>query len=52
MQQSYDSHIDRTGASARSYQRPGDLRQHAPLAIDAAWIGAGSERDKPVAQKL
>ena len=38
-----------TCASARSCERRGLLRQHAPLAIDAAWIGAGPERDKPVA---
>ena len=51
MQQSYNSHIDCTGASARSYQRPGVFRQQAPLAIYAVWSGANPEHDKPVIQK-
>ena len=45
-------HIDQNRASAQSYPRPDALRQNAPLATDAAWIGAGPERDKPVAEKL
>ena len=43
---------DRIRASAQLCPRPSALRQHAPLATDAAWIGAGPERDKPVAEKL
>lgn len=42
---------DRTGATARSYLRPGVLRQHAALTIDAVWIGGGRESDNPNAQK-
>ena len=44
--------IDQTRASAQSYPRPNALRQNAPLATDATWIGAGPERYKPVAEKL
>ncbi len=46
------SHIDRTGASARSYPRPSVLRQHALVATDVAWIGAGPIRGKHDALKL
>ena len=51
MLQFYDSHIDRTSASARSYPQPGVLRQRVQVVIGAVWIGAGPERDKPVVQK-
>ncbi len=45
------AHIDQTGAPALSCPRPSVLRQPVHVAFGVVWIGAGPERDKPVAQK-
>lgn len=50
-QQPLDSHIGRTGGSARSCPRPSAPRQHVPVALAAVWIGVDPEHDKRDAPK-